>query len=374
MKDKAGSWHRILSRGGLVESQDGKTRRIVGTHVDITDLKKAEEARIKAEKRYREIFNNAPVGIFRTTYSGRIIEANPSMIKVLGYSDYEDLITSIKSLRNDIYAREGERDRFLKLLKENPDGMIMETEFRRKDGSVIYGNMSAYLHFDREGNPDYIDGTFEDITEKRAAKIALEISEMRFRTLYEIAQDSIVILDHGKIIDLNPSFQRLLDKPHSAIIGRRPSDLSPKYQPDGRKSSLREQEIINSSREGLSLLFDWVFLRSDNTDVSVEVSLQQMLLQDSSYQLAMIRDVTERRRAEIQLKQSEEKFSRLFMLSPDAVVLIKYDTQLIYDANKTFISKFGYQRNDVIGMTFTRNRPFRRLPKAGSLLRRNSKI
>ncbi len=176
-------------------------------------------------------------------------------------------------------------------------------------------------------------------------------SERRYRTLFEVAQDTILVVKDGRLADCNRSAEALLGRPREEIIGRYPAELSPRLQADGRESARLQDQVHADSAAGKPLLFDWTFLRPDGTPVEVEVSLQSLGEESPGLLLGMARDVTARRRAEQQLRQSEDKFSRLFRLSPDSIVLVDLETGRLADVNETFLQVTGYAREEVLGRT-----------------------
>jgi len=152
---------------------------IISFTLDVTDKKKAELALQASEEKYREIFNNAPICIFRTTWDGRFVEANPTMARMLGYQSREELLSSVSDLARDIYPRPAERERLLNALLQKPQAVSLEIELKRKDGIPFYGKMKASLQMDESGKPAFLNGTIEDITEtKKMQEIMVQTEKM----------------------------------------------------------------------------------------------------------------------------------------------------------------------------------------------------
>ncbi|MDP3427390.1 MAG: PAS domain-containing protein, partial [Humidesulfovibrio sp.] len=126
----------------------GADGRIIAAFVafpDITDRKQAEEALRQSEEKYRAIFNSMPVGIFRTTVGGLLIDVNPTMARMLGYADSQHLLASTFDLGRDIYQRAEDRHSFIDALRASPEGVRMELKIKRLDGTPFYAIVNASL-------------------------------------------------------------------------------------------------------------------------------------------------------------------------------------------------------------------------------------
>ncbi len=145
----------------------------VGTAFDITDRKRAEEALRESEARFRSIFENATVGIYRTTPDGRILLANPALVRMLGYSTFEELAQ--RNLEEEGFEPQYPRSKFKELVERNGVVIGLETAWKRRDGSVIFVRESARAVRDPEtGKVLYYEGIVEDITDWKKAEQALQ--------------------------------------------------------------------------------------------------------------------------------------------------------------------------------------------------------
>ena len=131
---------------------------------DTTDRKQAEEDLRQAEERYRSIFENAQEGIYRSTPEGRIIMANPAMAKIFGYDSPEELMTGITDVARQLYVDPEERAKIRKSIEEQGFVNNYETQFYRKDGSIIWISMTMQAVRDEKGQILYYEGMDEDIT------------------------------------------------------------------------------------------------------------------------------------------------------------------------------------------------------------------
>ena len=274
--------------------------------VDITERKQAEEALAASEEKYRAIYNTTPVGIFRTEYGGRVLDANPAMARMLGYADREEILASVRDLGADVYRSPGERERMLEALLQSPDGMSMEIGLKRKDGTPIYAIIKASLQFDAMGNPAHINGTIEDITERRRAEEMLRQSEEKFSQVFMLSPDNLALIepDTGRFVEVNESFLRFHGLTREQAIGRTPEELG--------------LFVDNAQREAMEALMQrqgWV----ENFEVNARywdgstrvgsISAQMMEIGGRPLMMAILRDITDYKKMQEVMVQTEKMIS-----------------------------------------------------------------
>lgn len=138
-----------------------------------------EKRYLESEKRYQDLLDHLPVGVYRTTPDGRIIEANPALAKMLGYASHEDLKdVNVK----DLYVRSKDRTEHLKKL-DAEGTFFAEFELRRKDGLIIWGRDYPRAVIDAGGKIKYYDGILVDITEQKKAQEELNGALEKLETL-----------------------------------------------------------------------------------------------------------------------------------------------------------------------------------------------
>ncbi len=165
--------------------------------------------RREGENLYRVLFENVHDGIYQSTPDGRIITANPALIKMLGYSDEEE----IKKLNigKDIYVNPSERDGFTSFLSRTGRLKDVELILRKKDGGEIIVLENSHAVIGNNGELLYYEGTLTDITERKKAEEALRESEDRYHTLLETLQDGLSLFDmSGKMKYFNKRKRTML--------------------------------------------------------------------------------------------------------------------------------------------------------------------
>ncbi|MBI1938698.1 MAG: PAS domain-containing sensor histidine kinase [Ignavibacteriales bacterium] len=166
-KRKGGSLYNEEMLVTPVKNSDGAIANFVAIKSDITERKKAEDALRESELRFRGLYENATIGIYRTTHDGKVLMANPTLIKILGYNSFEE----IKNINvEETYLDSQTRKRFKEELDLKGRIFGFESLWKKKDGVPLYIRESARLVRDDEGNALYYEGTIEDITEKKKAE------------------------------------------------------------------------------------------------------------------------------------------------------------------------------------------------------------
>jgi PAS domain S-box-containing protein len=172
---------------------------------------------------------------------------------------------------------------------------------------------------------------------------ALWSSEARYRTLFENANDAILLMRHDVFIDCNPRALVMFGCVQDQIVDQTPyaDHFSPPLQPDGHSSREKLLEKVNQALTGFPQHFEWQHTRYDGTPFDADVTLTRLELSGEVLLQMMIQDVTERHRAEEALRESEEEFSRLFDRVPVNLYRTTPDGQLIM-ANPALLALLGY--------------------------------
>jgi diguanylate cyclase (GGDEF)-like protein/PAS domain S-box-containing protein len=134
---------------------------------DITERKFAEEARLEAEKKYRDIFENAIEGIFQCTPEGQYLRVNPALVRMLGYQSAEQIYTELTDIEQQLYVNPQRRRDFVNLLATQSTIADFEYQARCRDGTLIWVKETVRVVRDNQGNLRYYEGIMEDITERK---------------------------------------------------------------------------------------------------------------------------------------------------------------------------------------------------------------
>jgi PAS domain S-box-containing protein len=172
----------LLTQRPITEEQLEALRLAAGyAGLAIENAQLLDQAR-QAEQKYRSIFENSLEGIAQITSDGRILSANPAMARILGYVSPAELIASVIDFQNELFVDPARREELKRLLEEQGEVRDFEYQIRRRDGRLAWVSLSAGLL--RTGQSTYIEGTLQDITERRQ----LESQLLRSQKIEAIGQ------------------------------------------------------------------------------------------------------------------------------------------------------------------------------------------
>lgn len=258
-------------------------------------LQRARDALAASERRHRSVFESAGIGSVVVGLNGRIVEVNDAFAAMLGYEqtalrgraigelthpeDLQDTLAGIRALTSGAQ-----------------DSLQTEKRYLRKDGGMIWGRVSASAVRDEHGAPQFLVALIEDVTERR-------IAELRFHDLLDSAPDAMVIADaDGTIVLVNTQTEEVFGYQRGELIGRPVEVLVPERFRSGH-SAHRAGYVTDPRVRPMGAGRDLVGLHKDGHEIPVEISLSPLATDEGVLVSAAIRDVTDRRRLEQELRQ-----------------------------------------------------------------------
>lgn len=193
---------------------------VLGVSTDITERKRAERAVRESGEKYRKIFENAVEGIFQATFEGHLLSANPALARMLGYSSGDELMVAANGLGEARYVNPKDRVHLLQQLKENAMIEGRELQIYRKDGTIIWASMSARAALDEGGQIVSIDGTLEDITQRKTSEQALLESEAKYRSVVESSLAGFFIIQDGRFRFVNARACEITGYSRAEVVDR----------------------------------------------------------------------------------------------------------------------------------------------------------
>jgi PAS domain S-box-containing protein len=294
---KSGKVKWLHQRNMLVK-EDEKPIAIEGIVTDMTERKQAEEALQESERKYRSLFENSILGIFRTTAEGNFIDLNPALAHLFGYASPEEMKNSVNDIGKQVYASPADRDTFQSLISKEKKVKNFEVEFLQKNGQRIWVSINAFAVCDPNGNIISYEGTTEDITERKIAEEALKAKTEELDRYFTSSLDLLCIADtDGHFRRLNPEWERTLGYSTQDLEGKIFLDY---VHPDDRDSTLMALAELAGQNEVLNFenryrckdgSYRWIEWRSYPVDKLI---------------YAVARDITERKRVEEEINKSNE--------------------------------------------------------------------
>jgi len=239
---------RFVSKNGVRYAEVTSTpvtymgeEAVLGTFIDTTERKVAEEALYMSERKYRQVVENAVEGIYRITVDGEFLEANNSFLNMFGYGSLEEISEEIENAWN-LYPRENEVKKFLQIIRKSGKVRNYEMEGRRKDGKVIVTTQSAV--FVREEGDGVIEGIIQDITARKKAEEEAEFYNSLLR--HDLGNKNQIILGYLELLsnyDLPEKERLFLGKALDAV--RAGTDLIEKIRYLHQASEETGVKVIN---------------------------------------------------------------------------------------------------------------------------------
>ncbi|MDR3640759.1 MAG: PAS domain S-box protein, partial [Humidesulfovibrio sp.] len=303
----------------------------------------------KSEDRFRAIFDSVSDCIFiHDTVDGSILEVNDRTCATFGYSrdEFRQLDVGSISSGEAPYTQE----EAVRRIQQTVQGQILTFEWhcRKKGGHLFWAGVSTSKA--TLGGDERVLVTLHDVTERKRAEEALHENQRLLESILNTVPLSIFWQDRNCVfLGCNAAFARSLGKSGpQEIIGKTDFDLPVPYE---QSVAHRADDLHVMSTLTPKLHYMEPLTQEDGEHIWLETS-KLPLLDDTGQAvglLGMFENVTDRVNSVDRLKQSEERFSRLFRLSPEAIMLIDATTKKIVDANEAFSSLTGYNLSETLG-------------------------
>jgi PAS domain S-box-containing protein len=267
------------------------------------------------EERYRRTFELAGSGLAQVGVDGRFMRVNRRVCEMFGYSEAELVGMNVKQISHP-EDRDAVDERRKKLIAGEVPSVTLEKRYLRKDGSTIWVHVAIAMERDANGQPLYAISVLDDITSRKQSDEALRESEERYRRTFELAGSGVahIGLDR-KFIRVNRRLCEILGYPAQELIGM-----------TGRQISHPEDlDVINKERARMErgeidhVRVEKRYLRKDGSTVWISFSMvvEHDAAGKPTYEIAIFDDISERKRAEAAVLESEARFRSLTQLSSD---------------------------------------------------------
>jgi PAS domain S-box-containing protein len=333
-----------------LKSPDGSIRAVLGVSRDITERKLAETALGESERKYRGILENTYDAYFRADLNGRITMTNPSAARIFGFTSVDEMI-GIPVI--SLYNNPEHRQEILTILKEQ--GVIKDfiSEGLRKDGTTLWVSMSVQYSYDTLGNVTGTEGFIRDITNRKLAEDALKESQQQLEHALQGADEGL--------IDWDVSRGTLTTNDTSAcILGyslkdfpTKVSDLLSLVHPDDRVEGDRR---FREHLEGKTPLFEYEErIRNASGKYQWILARGKVVARDDKGLpvrfLGTHVDITKRKQVEESLRESEDRFRRIFDDGPLGMAILSKEYRFVM-VNQKFCEMLGFTAEELLAKTF----------------------
>jgi len=281
----------------------------------ITERIQANQALRLTEEKYGSIFENAISGIFQVKPDGRYLSANPALARIFGYSSPQELITKLSEVNHQTYVDPNWRAEFTRLMHKYGAVFNFESRVYRRDGSIIWISENTRAVRDPDGALLYYEGSIEEITERKLAEVKLQESEQKLRQVIDLVPHFIFAKNQqGEFILVNQAIADAYGTSVEQLLTMKDEDIakSPTQLYQVRQEDLR---VINSGQP-----------KHIPEEIITDAHGNQRILQTTKIPFAVAGsgttavlgisiDITERKRVEQELRESEAAIRALYKVT-----------------------------------------------------------
>jgi PAS domain S-box-containing protein len=314
---------------------------------------RSEEAMRLSEERFETIFNSINDAIFLLdSHTGAILDVNREATDMFGYTreDARQIMVGDLGSGEPPYTQQDAIAWIQRASLGKPQ--LFEWNCRHRSGNLFWCEIN--MRITAIGGLDRVLVVVRDIMRRKMAEEKLQESEQRYRMLFESAGDAIFLMQGDSFLDCNIKTLEMFGCPRERILGQPLSRFSPPVQPDGQDSKEKAFEKIAAALTGKPQSFEWEHLKYDGTPFDAEVNLNKIEVPKGTYLLAIVRDVTERKRSEKDLQDLMNLVIRSQKEWRDTVdsitdMILIHDTNLsIIKANKAYAAYLGLKPKEVV--------------------------
>ncbi len=312
---------------------------------DITGLKRSEQNLHAAELRFRAICEGSMLGVLVTGAEGEIVYFSRRATEITGLTESEALEGKMaERLHPDDVSLH--KSQWLTAIQERRP-FVGERRYIRRDGSIAWCRVHAAPILEGARLHGFV-ATVEDVNARKQSEQALRESEERFSSFFALSPEPAAVAQfpNGEYVKVNEAWEKTFGYRQDEVVGRTGLELGLWERPDERREIYTELQRRNQARSGEIRL-----RRKDGSVLTALISARVVAVGQTRYILWGTHDVTERRRMEEALRESEEKFSKFFALGPEPMAVVRYEDAAYIDVNEAWLRKFGFRREEVVGHT-----------------------
>ena len=327
-----------------LQNQQGESTGYVEIIEDLTARYASQIALAEQEEEYRQLIEQAPVGVFQTTPTGQVVDINLRMAEILGCTSKEEALQAYSDLGQKLYVNPVRRQKFIELLKKQGQVKDFVYQAYKVDGSRIWLSMNARLKEYQEEKSSLIQGFATDITNQFRADLALKESEHRYRRHLERSFDGIAIHQEGRILFINQQGAEVLGADHpDQIIGK----LIWEFVPESLQLDVQER-MTDLFQEDHAELVEEKFLRLDGKTIDVEILGIPVSFHGEQAVQVVFRDISQRKWMEEALLQERNRAQKYLDIAGVTIIAVDVNGNITM-INETGCQMLGYQEEELLG-------------------------
>ncbi|MDD8019473.1 MAG: PAS domain S-box protein, partial [Bacteroidota bacterium] len=333
VSDGAERW--VHGMGELKFDHRGAPIQLIGSILDITERKHAEEVRLLQTT----ALDSAANGVVITDLGGNIVWVNKAFVKMTGYGFDEVVGKNPRLLKSGIQNN----SYYTNLWSTIADGNVWSGEVtnRRKDGTLYTEEMTITPVRGTTDNITHYVAVKQDITERKLAEERLQVSEISYKGILNSVSEAIYVQDEkGRFMDVNRAAEEMYDYTREELLGKTPEFLSA----PGKNNLAASAVALVKAFTGTPQYFEFWGKRKDGTIFPKDVSLNATTYFGRRAVVAVARDITEQRRSYEHIKEQ----AALLAEAHDAIVLLSTEYTILY-WNKGAEHTYGWHENEIIG-------------------------
>jgi len=331
-----------------------KHKKVVGVRCiihDITEMKITQEKLIESQKKYKDLANSLPEVIFEIDLNFNLTYTNAIASKIFGYS-HEDFK---KGLNIFNFISPEEKERVLENLSRIFKGEIIEPlilQLRKKDGSFFYGTINATPIF-KGSKIVGMRSVIHDVTEMVNAEEKIKESEEKFRTISEQSLMGISIIQDERIKYVNETLAKKLGYSVEEILNWSPGEFFKTIHPKDKKRIIELSTKTDNRFDNGINYYEARGIHKNGNIIWLEIYSKVITFQKKPAFLVTYIDISERKKAKVELRETEEKYRIVFEKSPSSILLINTSGK-IEDCNPALEKLIEYDRTELIGKRYGR--------------------
>ncbi len=318
---------------------------------DITARRAAEIALSESRRLTDGILNAIPVRVFWKDKNLVYLGCNAVFARDAGFTNPKDLVGKDDYQMGwrdqaELYRRDDQL-----VIESGRSKLFIEEPQTTPDGKTITLLTSKIPLRSPSGEIEGVLGTYMDVTEYKRAEAARRASDEKYRRLFDVTRDATMIIESPswKFTSGNPAALKMFGASNEAeFTSHGPWELSPERQPDGAESAEKAKVMIETTlREGTNF-FEWVHRRIDGAEFPADVLLTPLIQGKSLIIHCTVRNISERKAAELSVQESEERFRTLVEQAPEAILVYDFALERFVLANKEAEKLFALSRAELL--------------------------